>query len=51
MKHLVFDNWFLMAVATLVAIRVRALDPIPILIPGKDLVRAALPTHSSARRT
>ena len=50
MKHLVFDNWFLMAVATLDAIRIRALDSLPLLISGKDFVRAAFSAHSPARR-
>lgn len=52
MKRIVFDNWFLMAVAAVGAIRIRALDSIPILISGKDFfVRAALSTHSPARRS
>ena len=51
MKHIVFDNWLLMAIASSSAIRIRALDTIPLLVSGKELVSATLSTHSPARRS
>jgi hypothetical protein len=51
MKHIVFDNWLLMAIAASSAIRIRALDTIPLLFSGKDFIGAALSTYSPARRS
>jgi hypothetical protein len=51
MKHIVFDNWLLMAIAATSAIRIRALDTIPLLVSGKDFIGAALSTYSPARRS
>jgi hypothetical protein len=51
MKRAVFDNWLFMAIASSGALRVRALDTISLLIPGKDLFSAAFSTYPPARRS
>jgi hypothetical protein len=51
MKHIVFDNWLLMAITSSSAIRIRALDTISLLVSGKEFIGAALSTHSPARRS
>jgi hypothetical protein len=51
MKHIVFDNWLLMAIATSCPLRIRALDQLSLLIPGEDFLGAAFSTHPPPRRS
>lgn len=50
MKRIVFDNWFLMAVAASCALPIRAVGALPVLVSREDLLSPALSTHPSARR-
>ena len=51
MKRIVFDNWFLMAVAASCALPIRAVGALPVLISREDLLSPALSTHPPARRS